>query len=87
MHNIILTYNQLIIYQVIKPIWLDGTQLWRCAKETNIKLVHTFQTKLLRNMVKAPLFIRNQAIHREIGIVMVNKKKSKALLETTRPYQ
>lgn len=68
-HNKILIYNQ-----VIKPIWLYGIQLWGCTKETNIRIIQTFQNKVLRNMVNAPWYVRNQDIHRDLGIPMVTEE-------------
>lgn len=65
-HNKILIYNQ-----IIKPIWLYGIQLWGCTKQTNIRTIQTFQNKVLRNMVNAPWYVRNQDIHRDLDIPMV----------------
>jgi hypothetical protein len=65
-------YNKLLIYnQVLKPIWLYGIQLWGCSKDCNIKIIQTFQNKVLRNMVNAPWFVRNSDLHRDLGIPMV----------------
>lgn len=61
--------NKVLIYnQVLKPIWLYGIQLWGCAKESNIKIIQTFQNKVLRNMVNAPWYIRNCDLHRDLRI-------------------
>ena len=35
--------NKLLIYnQIIKPIWIYGTQLWGCISRSNIKLIQKF---------------------------------------------
>lgn len=47
--------NKLLIYkQVLKPVWTYGIQLWGCTKATNIKIIQTFQNKVLRGIVNAP---------------------------------
>ena len=64
--------NKLLIYnQVFKPVWLYGIQLWGCAKDSSIKVIQTFQNKVLRNVVNAPWYVRNNDIHRDLGIPMV----------------
>ena len=64
--------NKILIYnQVFKPVWLYGIQLWGCAKDSSIKVIQTFQNKVLRNMVNAPWYVRNKDIHRDLGVPMV----------------
>ena len=65
-------HNKLILYnQILKPIWTYGAQLWGCTKESNIKIIQTFQNKVLRCIVNAPWYIRNKDIHRDLKIPMV----------------
>lgn len=63
------TYNKILLYkQIIKPIWTYGIQLWGCTKKSNIEIIQTFQNKVLRTIVNAPWFVRNEDIHRDLSI-------------------
>jgi hypothetical protein len=31
--------------QVIRPVWSYGIQLWGCASDSNIQVIHRYQTK------------------------------------------
>ncbi|KMQ86581.1 hypothetical protein RF55_14395 [Lasius niger] len=38
--------NKILIYnQILKPVWMYGTQIWGCAKKTNIEIIQSFQNK------------------------------------------
>lgn len=61
--------NKILVYnQILKPVWVYGSQLWGCAKQSQIKRIQTFQNKVLRNMVNAPWYVRNSDLHRDLGI-------------------
>lgn len=65
-------YNKIMLYkQILKPIWTYGVQPWGCTKDTNIKIIQNFQNKVLRSFVNAPWYIRNDDIHRDLGIETV----------------
>lgn len=67
--------NKLMIYkQVLKPIWLYGIQLWGCANESTIQSIQLLQNKILRDIVKAPWYIRNSDIHRDLKISTVREE-------------
>lgn len=69
------TYNKLLLYrQVLKPVWTYGIQLWGCAKMTNVQIIQTFQNKVLRNIVNAPWYIRNDNLHRDLEIKLVSEE-------------
>ena len=64
--------NKLLLYkQVLRPVWTYGVQLWGCTKKTNIKIIQTFQNKVLRNMVGAPWYVRNADLHRDLKVEYV----------------
>ena len=66
-------HNKLLLYrQILKPVWTYGIQLWGCTKKTNIKIIQTFQNKVLRGIVNAPWYIRNDNLHRDLQIEYVN---------------
>lgn len=65
-------YNKLLLYkQSLKPIWTYGIQLWGCTKKSNADIVQRFQNKVLRNIVNAPWYIRNNDLHRDLGVESV----------------
>jgi len=52
-------------------VWLYGIQLWGCARKSHIKRIQTFQNKVLRGIVGAPWYVRNDDIHRDLGVPKV----------------
>lgn len=67
-------HNKLLIYkQILRPVWTYGIQLWGCTKKTNSKIIQTFQNKVLRSIVNAPWYIRNDDLHRDLKIETVSE--------------
>jgi hypothetical protein len=65
-------HNKLILYkQVIRPVWNYAIQLWGCANDTNIEVIQRYQNKVLKCIVNAPWYVRNSALHRDLGIETV----------------
>lgn len=65
-------HNKILVYkQIFKPVWLYGSQLWGCSKDSNIEIIQKFQNKVLRNIVNAPWYTRNKDIHRDLNIPLV----------------
>jgi len=68
-------HNKLLIYkQILKPVWTYGIQLWGCTRQSNIDIKHRFQNKVLRNMVNAPWYIRNNDLHRDLQVDVVTSE-------------
>ena len=69
-------YNKLLLLyrQVLKPVWLYGAQLWGCSKKSNVKLTEAFQNKVLRGIINAPWYIRNDDIHRDLKMELVSEE-------------
>ena len=68
-------HNKILLYkQVLRPVWMYGIQLWGCSKKSNIKIIQTFQNKVLRGIVKAPWFVRNDHIHKDLNMTTVNEE-------------
>lgn len=64
--------NKLLLYkQVLKPVWMYGLQLWGCTKKTNVKVIQSFQNRVLRSIVDAPWYVRNDDLHRDLKMDMV----------------
>ena len=77
-HSSLTVNNKLLIYkQILKPIWAYGAQLWGCAKQSNVKIIQTFQNKVLRNIVKAPWYINNKNIHKDLSVDTVSNEIKK----------
>jgi hypothetical protein len=67
--------NKPIIYnKILKPVWTYGIQLWGCTKQSNINITQRFQDKVLRYMVNAPWYIRNNDLHRDLQVDVVSSK-------------
>ena len=71
--------NKVLVYkQVLKPVWTYGLQLWGCTKESNYACLQRFQNRVLRNIVNAPWYVRNEDLHRELEMKTV-KERSRRL--------
>jgi hypothetical protein len=61
--------NKLLIYKtILKPTWTYGIPLWGTACQSNIEILHRFQTKVLRTIVNAPWYIPNRLLHTDLQI-------------------
>ena len=87
--SVLSIHNKLLLYNmVIKPIWSYGIQLWACSNQHNIKIIQTFQNKVLRTIVNAPWYCRNADLHRDLGIPYVSEVIQKyAIAHATRLSQ
>lgn len=66
--------NKIKIYkQVLRPVWTYGIQIWGCAMKTNVQMIQTFQNKVLRGIVNAPWYVRNNDLHRDLRIELVSE--------------
>ena len=66
--------NNLKIYKtIIKPIWTYGIPLWGTAAMSHINKIETIQAKILRTVVNAPWYIRNEDIRRDLEIATVKE--------------
>ncbi|PNF23744.1 hypothetical protein B7P43_G17197 [Cryptotermes secundus] len=66
--------NKIIIYKtILKPVWTYGIELWGCSKPSNTKILQTFQSKTLRNLVNAPFYVSNATLHNDLGIPYVTE--------------
>lgn len=67
--------NKLMVYnQILKPVWTYGIQLWGCASNDTLDIIQRFQNKVLRDMVRAPWFIRNSDLHRDLKVNTVRQE-------------
>ncbi|VVC34843.1 Endonuclease/exonuclease/phosphatase,Reverse transcriptase domain [Cinara cedri] len=64
--------NKLLLYKLLlKPIWTYGIQLWGAAKKSNLNKIQIFQSKCLRQITKAPYFVSNHTLHKDLAIPTV----------------
>lgn len=70
--------NKILIYKcIIKPIWTYGIELWGTASKSNIEIIERFQSKTLRNIIRAPWYVKNSTILRDLNISTVKEEISK----------
>lgn len=60
--------------QILKPVWTYGIQLWGCAKQNNTDVIQRFQNKVLRIIVDAPWYVRNNDLHRDLNMDTVTNE-------------
>lgn len=72
--------NKLLLYKcILKPIWTYGIQLWGTASKSNLGILQRFQSKILRIITKAPWYIKNENLHRDLQIKTINQEVSDTL--------
>lgn len=70
--------HKLLLYNsIIKPIWSYGSQLWKAASSSNIDIIQRFQSKVLRNITKAPWYVKNHHIHKDLNVRTVREEMDK----------
>jgi hypothetical protein len=68
-HSTLSLENKRRIYNVIiKPAWTYGIQLWGTAAMSNRLIIQRVQNKALRIIAKAPWYVTNAALHRDLRI-------------------
>ena len=67
--------NKLKIYKtIVKPIWTYGTSLWGTAAMSHIDKLESLQSKILRTIVNALWYVRNEDIGINLKIPTVKEK-------------
>ena len=70
-------HKTLIYKAILKPIWQYGAQLWCKASASNVALIQTSQSKILRSITNAPRFIKNEVIQKDLNLPPVHLEISK----------
>jgi hypothetical protein len=66
-------YNKLMLYeQVLKPIWTYDIQLWGCTSQSNRNIIQRFQNRIIRGIVDASWYIRNDNFHKDLDMESVD---------------
>ncbi|XP_015433586.1 PREDICTED: RNA-directed DNA polymerase from mobile element jockey-like [Dufourea novaeangliae] len=72
-HSKLSPENKLLIYKtIIKPIWEHGIQLWGMAAKSHIAKIESLQSIVLRTIVNAPWYVRNDEIRKDLNITPVS---------------
>jgi hypothetical protein len=65
--------NKLLIYKtILKPMWTYGLKLWGSAKPSNLKRIQTLLSRILRIITKAPFYVSNHTLHKDLYIPFVH---------------
>jgi hypothetical protein len=66
--DVCLKYFSRCVNTVIKPIWTYSysIELWGCASKTNIAIIQTAQSKILRSITNAPWYVSNLTLHKDL---------------------
>jgi hypothetical protein len=59
---------------ILKPFWTYGIQLRGTVSISNIEILERFQSKALRMIVKAPWYVPNTVIRRDLQIPTVKEE-------------
>jgi hypothetical protein len=62
----------MVYQQVLKPVWTYGIQLWGCTSQSNRNIIQRFQDRVLRGIVDAPWYIRNDNLHKDLDVATVD---------------
>ena len=57
---------------LLKPIWTYALQIYGTAKKTHIRKLQTFQSKTFRAITKAPWYVSNITLHKDLQMPTVN---------------
>jgi hypothetical protein len=67
--------NNLLVYKaILKPIWTYGIQLWGTACNSNIDILETFQSKVLRIITDAPWYVPNAVIKHDLQVLSLRQE-------------
>lgn len=73
-------HNKRLLYvTVIRPIWTYGIPVWGYCADTNLELLQRRQNIMLRKMVGAPFYVRNETLHSDLQINPVKEVVKKHL--------
>ena len=53
-------------------MWAYGIQLWGCTSQSNRNITQRFQKRVLRGIVGAAWYIRNESLHKDLDVETVD---------------
>jgi hypothetical protein len=69
-------HNKLLYKIIFKPIWTYGIQLWSTPSTSNNEILERLQSKTLRMIVDARLYVPNTLIHLDLQLTSVKEEIS-----------
>lgn len=71
--------SKLMLYKaILMPIWTYGIELWGTSSNSNIEIIERFQSKVLREIVNAPWYVRNAVIRNDLNMCSVKERITSA---------
>jgi hypothetical protein len=75
---VFLVLHKLLIYKaILKAIWTYDIHLWGTTSNSNIEILESFQSKVLRLIVIAPWYVPNSVIRKNLRIPTVKEEISR----------
>ena len=68
-----LASKRLLYMPIIGPVWYYGIQVWGTTKKANRDILQRLQNKLLRMIAKAPWYVTNDVLHRDLKVPKVEE--------------
>lgn len=66
--------SKILLYKaILMPVWTYGIELWGTTSKSNIEVLERFQAKVLRTIVNAPWYVKNEVIRRDLKIHSVKE--------------
>lgn len=70
--------NGLLLYKsLLRPLLLYASQVWGTASTSAITKLQIFQNKVLRKILHCPWYVRNNQVHKELGVLPIKEFISK----------
>ena len=68
----------MLLYKtILKPIWTYGIELWETASNSYIEILQRFQSKVLCPITKAPFYVTNKNLHKDLKIPFIKEETRK----------
>lgn len=68
-HNSKLPLKQkiLLYYNLFRPMWTCGIQIFGAASKSNLRTIHAFPSKFLRLITGPPYYLSNRILHKDLN--------------------
>ncbi len=71
--NISLANKRLIYQSIFVPTWAYGCEIWGTTRASNRLVIERFQNKMMRAITRAPWFIRNDDLRKDLRLESVKE--------------
>ncbi|GFU47362.1 RNA-directed DNA polymerase from mobile element jockey [Trichonephila clavipes] len=62
----VIRHKVLLFNVIIPPVMCYGSSIWGSAGKCHLRNLHTLTNSILRQIVNAPWFVRNEVIYRDL---------------------